>query len=162
MASDRVNVLVASPLEPDLLPVPRYPCDHIGVPRPLSAADLDRWAALRRQADVSFDFDWQAPAEMAANCPRLRWVQGTSAGIGGFLERTGLARTSLVFTTAAGVHGTPLAEFALMGLLYFAKGMPTLTRRQEQRHWERHAGRQVAGSRALLIGLGGVGRQVAR
>ncbi len=184
MASDGtrgVNVLVASPLEPehaarieaidrrvsvlyepDLMPLPRYPADHTGVPRALSAAELGRWASLRRQADVSFDFDWQAPAEMAGNCPRLRWVQGTSAGIGGFLERTGLARTSLVFTTAAGVHGTPLAEFALMGLLYFAKGMPTLTRWREQRHWERHAGRQVAGSRALLIGLGGVGRQVAR
>jgi len=176
-----VNVLVASPLEPEhaarieavdrrvsvlyepgLLPLPRYAADHNGVPRALSAADLDRWAALRRQADVSFDFDWQAPAEMAANCPRLRWVQGTSAGIGGFLERTGLARTSLVFTTAAGVHGTPLAEFALMGLLYFAKGMPTLERWRQQHHWERHAGRQVAGSRALLIGLGGVGRAVAR
>ena len=63
---------------------------------------------------------------MAANCPRLRWVQGTSAGIGGFLERTGLAGTPLVFTTAAGVHGTPLAEFALLGLLYFAKDMPAL------------------------------------
>jgi len=176
-----VNVLVASPLEPehaarieaidrrvsvlyepDLLPLPRYPADHTGVPRALSAAELGRWASLRRQADVSFDFDWQAPAEMAGNCPRLRWVQGTSAGIGGFLERTGLARTSLVFTTAAGVHGTPLAEFALMGLLYFAKGMPTLTRWREQRHWERHAGRQVAGSRALLIGLGGLVRSRTR
>ena len=123
-ADRRVSVLY----EPGLLPVPRYPADHTGVPRALSAADLDRWAALRRQADVSFDFDWQAPADMAANCPRLRWVQGTSAGIGGFLERTGLAGTPLVFTTAAGVHGTPLAEFALMGLLYFAKGMPPLAR----------------------------------
>jgi glyoxylate/hydroxypyruvate reductase A len=180
MAKDGLNVLVASPLEPehaasiaaadprvsllyepDLLPVARYPADHTGVPRPLSAADLDRWAALRRRADVSFDFDWQAPADMAGNCPRLRWVQGTSAGIGGFLERTGLARTPLVFTTAAGVHAVPLSEFALLGLLYFAKGMPVLGDWQRRRHWQRHAGRQVAGSRALLIGLGGVGRAVA-
>jgi phosphoglycerate dehydrogenase-like enzyme len=175
-----VGVLVASPLEPehaarieatdprlrllyepDLLPVPRYPADHNGVPRALSAAQLDRWSALRAQADVSFDFDWQAPADMARNCPRLRWVQGTSAGIGGFLERTGLAATPLVFTTAAGVHAIPLAEFALFGLLYFAKGMPVLARWQREHHWERHAGRQIAGSRALLIGLGGVGRGVA-
>ncbi len=176
-----VSVLVATPLEPEhaarleatdprvtvlyepnLLPVPRYPADHTGVPRALTAAQLDRWSSLRSQADVSFDFDWQAPAEMASNCPRLRWVQGTSAGIGGFLERTGLVRTSLVFTTASGVHGTPLAEFALFGLLHFAKGMPVLGRWQRQRHWEPHAGRQVAGSRALLVGLGGVGRGVAR
>jgi glyoxylate/hydroxypyruvate reductase len=177
---NRVNILVASPLEPehaarieatdprvsvlyepDLLPVPRYPADHTGVPRALSAAELDRWSSLRSQADVSFDFDWQAPAEIPRNCPRLRWVQGTSAGIGGFLERTGLVRTSLVFTTASGVHGTPLAEFTLLGLLHFAKGMPELDRWKEQRHWQRYAGRQVAGSSALVIGLGGVGRAVA-
>jgi phosphoglycerate dehydrogenase-like enzyme len=178
---NRVHILVASPLEaehvarieaadprvsvlyePDLLPVSRYPADHTGVPRALSAAGLDRWSSLREQADVSFDFDWQAPAEMASNCPRLRWVQGTSAGIGGFLERTGLVHTPLIFTTASGVHGTPLAEFTLLGLLHFAKGGPELARWQQQRHWERHAGRQVAGSRALLVGLGGVGRAVAR
>jgi phosphoglycerate dehydrogenase-like enzyme len=97
-----------------------------------------------------------------ANCPRLRWVQATSAGIGGFLDRTGLAGTGLVFTTAAGVHGAPLAEFALLGLLYFAKGMPALAEAKAARHWQRYAGSQVAGSRALLVGLGGAGRAVAR
>ena len=181
MADDLLRVLIASPLEPQhvariaaadprvsvlyepgLLPVPRYPADHTGVPRELAAAELDAWAALRRQADVSFDFDWQAPADMVANCPRLRWVQGTSAGIGGFLDRTGLAGTGLVFTTAAGVHGVPLAEFALLGLLYFAKGMPALAGAKAARHWQRYAGSQVAGSRALLVGLGGAGRAVAR
>ena len=35
-ADPRVSVLY----EPDLLPVPRYPCDHNGVPRSLSPADL--------------------------------------------------------------------------------------------------------------------------
>jgi glyoxylate/hydroxypyruvate reductase A len=181
MADDQLRVLIASPLEPEhvarieaadprvsvlyepgLLPVPRYPADHTGIPRELSAAELDRWAGLRRLADVSFDFDWQAPADMASNCPRLRWVQGTSAGIGGFLARTGLARTELIFTTAAGVHGVPLAEFALLGLLYFAKGMPALADAKVARRWQRYAGSQVAGCRVLLVGLGGAGRAVAQ
>jgi glyoxylate/hydroxypyruvate reductase len=181
MTSESVHVLVATPLEPQfaarieavdarvrvlhepgLLPEPRYPADHSGVPRSLSAADLDRWARLRQQADVSFDFDWQDPAGMARNCPRLRWVQGTSAGLGGFLERTGLARTDLIFTTAAGVHATPLAEFTLLGLLYFAKDMPRLAARQAQRHWELHVSGQLAGRHVVLVGLGGIGREVAR
>jgi phosphoglycerate dehydrogenase-like enzyme len=180
MADEQLRVLIASPLEPQhvarieaadsrvfvlyepgLLPVPRYPADHTGVARELSAAELDAWAALRVQAHVSFDFDWQAPAEMVTNCPRLRWVQATSAGIGGFLDRTGLAGTGLVFTTAAGVHGVPLAEFALLGLLYFAKGMPALAEAKAARRWQRYAGSQVAGSRVLLVGLGGAGRAVA-
>jgi phosphoglycerate dehydrogenase-like enzyme len=181
MADDRLRVLIASPLEPQhvariaaadprvsvlyepgLLPVPRYPADHTGVARQLSEAEIGTWADLRRQADVSFDFDWQAPADMPANCPRLRWVQATSAGIGGFLDRTGLAGAPIVFTTAAGVHGIPLAEFALLGLLYFAKGMPALASAKAARRWQRYAGGQVAGSRALLVGLGGAGRAVAR
>src|SRR5690349_10539996 len=182
MAADgTVHVLIATPLEaehvarieaadprvrvlyePDLLPVPRYPADHGGTPRELSAAELRRWSALRKKADISFDFDWQDPAGVARNCPRLKWVQGTSAGIGGFLERTGLAGTPLVFTTAAGVHGVPLAEFALLGLLYFARGMPALADAKAARRWQRYAGSQVAGRRVLLVGLGGAGRAVAR
>ena len=157
-ADGRISVIY----EPDLLPVPRYAADHTGKPRNLSAAGLARWSQLRSRADVSFDFDWQAPGEMAANCPRLRWVQGTSAGLGGFLERTGLAGTPLVFTTAAGVHGVPLAEFTMLGLLYFTKDVPMLRRWQHGRRWERHHTRQLAGTRALLIGLGGIGREVAR
>jgi glyoxylate/hydroxypyruvate reductase A len=182
MAADgTVHVLIATPLEaehvarieagdprvrvlyePDLLPVPRYPADHGGTPRELSAAELRTWSALRKKADISFDFDWQDPAGVARNCPRLKWVQGTSAGIGGFLERTGLAGTPLVFTTAAGVHGVPLAEFTLLGLLYFAKDMPRLNQWKRERHWQRHATAQLAGTQALVVGLGGIGRQVAR
>jgi glyoxylate/hydroxypyruvate reductase len=176
-----LNVLIASPLEaehasriaaadsrvhlsyePDLLPVPRYRCDHTGTARNLDAAALQRWARLRRAADVSFDFDWQAPGQIPANCPRLRWIQGTSAGIGGLLDRTGLVRSPIVFTTAAGVHGAPLAEFALLGLLHFAKDMPRLARWQAAKHWERHTTNLLRGSRVLLVGLGGVGREVAR
>jgi glyoxylate/hydroxypyruvate reductase len=181
MKPDAVRVLVATPLEPELvarieaadpriqalyepglIPTPRYASDHTGVPRQLTGAEQEQWSRLRAQADVSFDFDWQDPAGMPRNCPRLRWVQGTSAGIGGFLERTGLARTDLVFTTAAGVHGTPLAEFALLGLLYFAKGLPQLAAWQADRHWERFTTAQLAGRRVVVVGLGGIGQAVAR
>jgi glyoxylate/hydroxypyruvate reductase len=181
MEPDAVCVLIATPLEsrlvarirgadprvrvlyePDLIPVPRYAADHSGVARQLSEGEQERWSRLRAQADVSFDFDWQDPAGMPSNCPDLRWVQGTSAGIGGFLDRTGLSRSDLVFTTAAGVHGTPLAEFALLGLLYFAKGMPQLAAWKAERHWERHTSTQLAGRRALVVGLGGIGQAVCR
>ena len=181
MMTAAVNVLIASPLEaehadriaaadprvnllyePALLPVPRYPCDHTGIARDLDAAALASWAALRAAADISFDFDWQAPGQIVANCPRLRWVQATSAGIGGLLDRTGLIKSPIVFTTAAGVHGVPLAEFTLLGLLHFAKGMPRLASHQAERRWDLHATRLLRGSRVLLVGLGGVGREVAR
>ncbi len=151
--------------EPELLPVPRYTCDHTGTRRDLSPADLDRWRALGAEAEVYFDFDWLDPGHMPEHSPGLRWIQATSAGIGGFMQRTGLDAAArddkLTVTTAAGVHAVPLAEFALTGALYFVKGLPELRQRQQARHWERYTTRQLAGLRALVVGLGGIGRRVA-
>jgi len=157
-ADSRINLLY----EPDLLPVPRYPSDHGGAARKLDEASLAKWSQLRAAAEVSFDFDWQAPVQIPENSPRLRWIQGTSAGIGGLLDRTGLVKSPIVFTTAAGVHGVPLAEFTLLGLLHFAKAMPRLARDQAERRWQLQTTTQLRGSRVLLVGLGGVGREVAR
>lgn len=173
-----VRVLIASALEPEcverltrldprlevlhapeLLPRSRYPADHTGVPVDLSSEQHERWSALLAAAEVSFDVDWRAPADLPSSAPSLRWVQATSAGIGQFLQRTGLDRSAITFTTAAGVHAVPLAEFALTGVLHFAKGVPLLRARQQQRHWERYATSSVRGRCALVVGLGSVGRE---
>lgn len=144
---------------PELLPTTRYVADHHGPPRELSDADLDRWRSMRAAADVSFDFEWLDPAGMAANCPRLRWVQPTGAGIGQFMQRTSLGDSDSIVTTAAGVHAVPLAEFALAGVLYFVKELPELARRQSARSWQRYTTRQLAGRRVTVVGLGQVGRK---
>ena len=148
--------------EPGLLPVPRYPCDHTGRPPDLTDAELDRWRQLAASADVFFDFDWLDPASLPDRAPGLRWIQATSAGIGGFMRRTGLDGSGVTVTTAGGIHAVPLAEFALTGALHFVKGIPELRERQQARHWERYTTRQLAGQRVLVVGLGGIGRKVAQ
>jgi phosphoglycerate dehydrogenase-like enzyme len=147
---------------PDLLPAPRYACDHSAPPRHLSSEQVDEWRAVAATADVFFDFDWLDPSTMAERCPNLRWIQGTSAGIGGVMQRSGLDQTSIIATTAGGIHAVPLAEFALMGALYFVKGIPFLNARKAQHHWERYTTRQLRGLRALVVGLGGIGREIVR
>lgn len=155
---DQVHVVY----EPDLLPVARYEGDHNGDARDLDAADIARWKRYLGQADVMFDFDWLDPGALPTHAPRLRWVQATSSGIGSYLERTRLAETDIIFTTAAGIHAFPLAEFAVLGLLYFTKDVVSLRARQAEHLWQRFAMRELAGQRVLVIGLGGVGGQVAR
>lgn len=175
------KVLIASPLEPELverlagavagievlwdpalLPVPRYPCEHGGVRPDLDAAANRRWSELLAAAEVSFDPDWRDPAALPTTAPRLRWVQATSAGIGGFVRRTGLDRSGIAFTTAAGVHAVPLAEFALTGILHLAKGVPHLRAQQAAHRWERYATSSVRGRRAVVVGLGSIGRETCR
>src|SRR5699024_1004611 len=72
-----------------------------------------------------------------------------------------LARVTV--TTSAGVHGGPLAEFALFGLLAGAKQLPRLQELQERHEWpERWPMGQLAGSTVLILGLGGIGATLAR
>ncbi len=147
--------------EPSLLPVPAYPCDHGGEPPALEPAEQERWKEITAGAEVMFDFDWSSPETLAERCPRLRMIQATSAGVGGFMTRSGLDRSDIEVCTAAGTHAVPLAEFALLGALYFVKGMPTLTEWKARHHWEKYATHRLAGRRALVVGLGGIGRRVA-
>ncbi|HEV3186655.1 MAG TPA: D-2-hydroxyacid dehydrogenase [Acidimicrobiales bacterium] len=147
---------------PDLLPVPRYVCDHSAPPRELTKEQLDEWRSTVALADVFFDFDWNNPVAMPEESPNLKWIQATSAGIGAFMHRTKLDESTLTVTTAGGIHAAPLAEFALLGALYFVKGVPHLMDRKREHHWQRYTTRQLKGMRALVVGLGGVGREVVR
>ena len=177
--TDRLTVLIASYLEPDLveriaaaapvrvinapelLPAPRYVADHGGIRRNLAPADVERWRALLAEADVLFDFDWLEADRLPTNAPRVRWVQATSSGIGEFLAHERLLEWPITFTTASGVHAVTLAEFATLGLLLLTKQVPDLLAWQAAHHWQRYTSRQLAGQRALVVGLGSVGRRVA-
>lgn len=179
--ANRIAVLVASPLEasfverirsaapvgveiqyhPELLPSPRYAADHTGRPPRLKASELAEWLRLLAQADVLFDFDWYEPSRLPQNAPQVRWVQASSAGIGEYLDETGLTSWPVTFTTASGVHSTPLAEFVLLAMLYFAKDVPQLRAWQSSHRWERHATTLLSGQTTLLVGLGNVGRSIA-
>jgi phosphoglycerate dehydrogenase-like enzyme len=157
-APGRIEVIY----EPDLLPEPRYVADHKGRSRELSQEQRARWVGHLREADILFDFDWLASERLVEHAPRLRWVQATSAGIGERLRSTGLIESDILFTTAAGVHASSLAEFTILGLLYFYRDVPRLQRMQKAHHWQRYTNRELAGRRALVVGLGAVGGTIAK
>ena len=108
-------------------------------------------AALKRTADAN---------------PGLRWVHTMAAGGGAAVKAAGLDAAQLrriVFTTSAGVHGGPLAEFAVFGVLAGAKDLPRLLAQQRDHTWSgRWQMRQVSEMTVLVVGLGGIGAEVAR
>jgi hypothetical protein len=145
MTTPTVRVLIASPLEPhlidrvravdprldvayraDLLGQPRYPGDH-AAPATRTPPQEAEWTRLLREAEIMFDVSRPGGEDLPRQAPRLRWIQLSSSGVGTFVERTGLGGSSVVVTNAAGVHATPLAEFVLFAMLYFAKRMPRAT-----------------------------------
>jgi phosphoglycerate dehydrogenase-like enzyme len=186
----RVPVVIASPLEvelaarvqaadpraevgfePELLPPARYPGDHLGDPAFGRDAEGEaRWRELLGRAEVLFGIPGDSAeglAEAVTGLPRLRWVHATSAGAGELVRAAGLAPEDLervVVTTSSGVHAVPLAEYAVLGLLAIAKELPRLVSEQRARAWPevRQPLRELAGQTLLLVGLGEIGREVAR
>ena len=154
---DRVRVMY----EPDILPTTRYEADHHGPHRPITDAQRAHWASLLARAEISFDFDWEKPKEMLQRAPNLRWVQSSSSGIGPMLDNIGVSASNLIVTNAAGIHANPLAEFAITAALYFTKEIPRLNAEKARKVWNRYCGYEIAGTRMIVIGLGGVGRRVA-
>jgi glyoxylate/hydroxypyruvate reductase A len=150
--------------EPDLLAPPRYAADHHGAPFTRTPADEARWLRLLARAEVLFDFDRTHPERLPELAPNLRWIQATSSGIGEYVRAQGYARSMphTVFTTAAGVHAQPLAEFCVLVMLTFHRRFLQTLRDQPRRHWERFASTDLRGQTLVVVGMGRVGTEVAR
>jgi phosphoglycerate dehydrogenase-like enzyme len=185
----KLRVAVATPLKPEhrdliqrleprvelvgddsLLPPMRWPADFQGDPAfRRSAAQQRRFEELLDSAEALYgipDVDPVALARTVRANPGLRWVQVMAAGGGAQVKAAGLDSTELrrvAFTTSAGVHAGPLAEFALFGLLAGAKRLPRLAADQAARRWPgRWSMGQLADLPLVVVGLGHIGREVAR
>lgn len=187
-ATERLRVVVATPLtdelsrwiseqeprlqlvhEPALLPSMRHPADHGGDPSYRRTAEQQQqFEALLDTAEALYgvpDGDSAALHRTAEANPGLRWVHTMAAGGGGQVKQADLTQDQLeriLFTTSAGVHAKPLAEFALFGLLAGAKNLDRLQHQQRHREWtDRWMMGQLAQQTVLVVGLGGIGRRVA-
>lgn len=150
--------------EPDLLPRPRYASDHVGSRLRRSASDERVWREFLARASILFDFDRTNQNELPELAPHVRWIQFTSAGIGQLIARQRYDERwpNAVFTSAAGIHAQPLAEYAVMSMLAFSRGLLQALRQQREKSWERYAGTDLLGRTVLVYGLGGIGEAVAR
>jgi phosphoglycerate dehydrogenase-like enzyme len=101
------------------------------------------------------------PFDVATAAPNLRWVQGLGAGVSQLLS-AGLGEAGIRLTSAAGVNGVSISEFVIARLLQIWKRLPEIDAYQGQHLWQPAYGREVAGSTLGVVGLGGIGRQVAR
>jgi phosphoglycerate dehydrogenase-like enzyme len=156
--------------DPSLLPPMRWDADYSGDPSwSRTAAQREAFEAIIDSADALYgvpDVDPVALARAVRSNPKLRWVHTMAAGGGGQVKGAGLSPAELgrvLFTTSAGVHGGPLAEFAVFGVFAGAKDLGRLRRQQRDRHWSGRWGMsQVSEQTILVLGLGGIGRVVAQ
>jgi phosphoglycerate dehydrogenase-like enzyme len=98
---------------------------------------------------------------LLARAPRVLWVHSRSAGVEGLLFPA-LVESPVVLTNARGAYSRSLAEWVMAAVLFFAKDLRRLVRRQAEGKWDPFEPEEIAGRTLGIVGYGDIGRAVAR
>ncbi|WP_247731650.1 D-2-hydroxyacid dehydrogenase [Halovivax limisalsi] len=100
------------------------------------------------------------PDEWLDRADRLEWVQAYTAGYDHY-DLDALEDAGIVLTNATGVHGQPMAEWALGAMLGFERNLFDARERQRDGVWLREGGGELAGKTVGIVGLGAIGGRTA-
>jgi phosphoglycerate dehydrogenase-like enzyme len=97
--------------------------------------------------------------------PKLAWLHVFNAGVDHPIFTEMLERR-VRLTTSAGTAARPIAQTAVTALLMLARNFPRWLESQRGRRWEpmraSDAPRDLEGQTAVIVGLGHIGREIAR
>ncbi len=123
------------------------------------AAASQKLDGLLRDADVLFGFS--PPKDALKRAPKAKWFQATSAGVDR-LARHEIWDSDILITGVSGIHAVPISEFVLGLMLMFAKGAIDSFENKRQHKWGRYMACELAGRTVGIVGLGHIGREIAR
>jgi len=117
-------------------------------------------------ADVEVMFAGSLSPQQFLDAKRLRWIHSQSAAVHQFLFPE-FVHSDVLLTNSREVHAPVVAEHVIAMIFALAKKIPQATRFQQQRVWGQEAiwrgrPRDIAGATLGLIGLGSIGRNVAK
>jgi len=135
----------------------------------INAAAGDEWVvfaspdsvdpALVRQAQIIFG---NPPVQFLEGCSELKWLQLNSAGVGPYANPQVLDG-SVILTNASGAYGVGISEYMLGVLLAIFRKLHLYRDQQAAAIWSNvGAVRSIAGSTALIVGLGDIGGEFAK
>ena len=101
------------------------------------------------------------PPGLLPAMPKLRWAQVMTAGVEEWLALPDLP-PDLVLTCARGTHAESMPENIIGALLYVAKPYAMAVANQKRGTWVRTVAQPLTGKTLGILGLGAIGRQVAR
>ena len=94
--------------------------------------------------------------------PNLRYIQLTSAGFDR-VDMDEVKRRKIEIHNARGVYSTPMAEFAVAGVLNLYKRLDEFREQQERHEWKKiREIRERSGKRVVIVGCGDVGTECAK
>lgn len=130
----------------------------------LPEADIARIEAAYFSIDIVPRYSRQFFSAVR-KAPRLKWLHVFNVGVDHPVFTEMLGRGVRV-TTSAGTSAPAIAQTAIAGLLMLARGFPRWLASQREHRWVQRrppdVPRDLGGQTAVVVGLGPIGREIAR
>ncbi len=126
---------------------------------PFTAADLPR---LLDGYAICIDDHSYMPTPQIADCKSLRHIVFCGTGASSYMDVPSLAKLGVTVHTYRGYGDTAVAEHTIALLFACARDIALSDRKVRAGTWEPREGVQLCGKTIGIIGLGGIGREVAR
>ena len=132
----------------------------------LMMAELQGDASAREKQDAPLAgaeiiYGFGLPGDVINRAPKLKWIQTISAGADRYLNDD-LRNSRVILTGVKGMHAATISEFVIGEMLMFAKGAPACFQHKQLKQWKPFMSSVLHGKTVGIIGLGGIGREVAR
>ena len=103
---------------------------------------------------------WQIPDALLKKAKRLRWFASMAAGNEGLVHNPHLPeKVALTKTT---IYGEMMAEYVFAYLLYFGRQVETYLTERKEKAWNRRRPVRLRGKVMGILGLGSVGKEIAK
>ena len=119
-------------------------------------------------ADADIVIGWSLRGDQIKAANKLKWIHSTATAVHALMSPE-LQSSNIVVTNARDVHGPVVAEHAMVLIFALAKCLPQAMRYQRQKRWAQQElweatppPREVAGATLTVVGLGGIGRPLAK
>ncbi len=132
------------------------------------ATDMATAASATADADVIVGFNPEiCSARLIDNARQLRWVESLAAGVEICMAVPAVRARNLLVTNMRGVDSAAIAEHAIAMTMALAHGLDTFAVDTSKGIWSREHGAQtpmqvLEGKTLLVVGLGGIGTEVAK
>jgi D-3-phosphoglycerate dehydrogenase len=125
----------------------------------IEADDLPR---LLDGYDICIDDHSYMPTEQIAQCKSLRHIVFCGTGAASYMDVEALKERGVTVHTYKGYGDTAVAEHTIALMFACARDIALADRRIRDGRWQPLEGVQLFGKTLGVIGLGGIGREVAR
>jgi phosphoglycerate dehydrogenase-like enzyme len=129
----------------------------------VASKTVEALLAAAEDAEVIVNGSHQADVLEALwpHAKKLQWVHSLSAGVESVVFPA-LKASAVPLTNSRGVYKRSLAEFAILGMLWFAKDARRLVNQQAAANWEQFDCEELTGKICAILSYGAMGQEVAR